>query len=156
MADPTDAVAVAEVEHLTGCQVEPNLLPLGTVEELVERSYRHLVTEVMKRETATEPRREARKRRRPSTGAPGANRAKPEPIEPPGPEITAQVGVDELRRRGEPRSPPSATLPYSRPSDSDLALRHRALVELLIEKNLLSEEELEARVLAVKRRGEGG
>ena len=29
MADPTDAVAVAEVEHVTGCQVEGRLMPLS-------------------------------------------------------------------------------------------------------------------------------
>jgi len=49
MADPTDAVAIAEVEHVTGCRVEPVLMTVSAVEELVEKTYRALVTEVMKR-----------------------------------------------------------------------------------------------------------
>jgi hypothetical protein len=49
MADPTDAVALAEVEHHTGCQVEPELMVLSAVEEMVEKSYGAFVTEVMKR-----------------------------------------------------------------------------------------------------------
>lgn len=49
MADPTDAVAIAEVEHHSGCRVEPTLMTLSAVEELVETSYRQYVTEVMRR-----------------------------------------------------------------------------------------------------------
>src|SRR4030095_8809701 len=49
MADPTDAVAVAEVEHLTGCQVEPVLMTLSAARELVKKPSRALVTEVMRR-----------------------------------------------------------------------------------------------------------
>jgi hypothetical protein len=50
MADPTDTVAVAEVEHVSGCTVEPELMTLSAIEEMVEISYRHFVTEVMKRD----------------------------------------------------------------------------------------------------------
>jgi hypothetical protein len=50
MVDPTDAVAVAEVEHLSGCRVELSLMPLSAIEELVGRAYRGFVTQVMKRE----------------------------------------------------------------------------------------------------------
>ena len=49
MADPTDTVAIAEVEHHTGCRVEPALMTLSAIDELVETSYRHFVTEVIKR-----------------------------------------------------------------------------------------------------------
>jgi hypothetical protein len=49
MADPTDAVAIAEVEHWSGCRVEPLLMSLSTVEEFIETAYRSFVTEVMRR-----------------------------------------------------------------------------------------------------------
>ncbi len=50
MADPTDTMAVAEVEHITGCHVENHLMPLSAIEELVQKAYRAFVTEVMRRE----------------------------------------------------------------------------------------------------------
>lgn len=49
MADPTDAVSVAELEHLSGCIVEPVLVTLSAVEEMIETAYKHAVTEVMRR-----------------------------------------------------------------------------------------------------------
>jgi len=49
MADPTDAVGIAELEHITGCTVEPALVTLSAVEEMIEKAYKHFVTEVMKR-----------------------------------------------------------------------------------------------------------
>lgn len=49
MADPTDAVSVAELEHLSGCVVEPVLVTLSAVEEMIEMAYKHAVTEVMHR-----------------------------------------------------------------------------------------------------------
>jgi hypothetical protein len=49
MADPTDAVSVAELEHLSGCAVEPVLVTLSAVEEMIETAYKHAVTEVMHR-----------------------------------------------------------------------------------------------------------
>ena len=63
MADPTDAVASAEIEHQTGCRLDPVLMTVSAVEELVEKTYRHFVTEVMRREpsgpTAEPPTRPA-------------------------------------------------------------------------------------------------
>ena len=61
MADPSDAVAVAEIEHRTGCRVEPVLMVLSGVEELIERGYRDFVTKVMKRgeQAASRPPRAA-------------------------------------------------------------------------------------------------
>lgn len=49
MADPTDEVAIAEVEHVTGCRVEPVLVTLSAVKEMVEKGYGQFVTEVMRR-----------------------------------------------------------------------------------------------------------
>lgn len=50
MADPTDKVSVAELEHLSGCVVEPVLVTLSAVEEMIETAYKHDVTEVMPRD----------------------------------------------------------------------------------------------------------
>tara|TARA_R110002096_G_scaffold16898_14_gene58197 strand:+ start:38651 stop:39319 length:669 start_codon:yes stop_codon:yes gene_type:complete len=49
MADPTDAVSIAELEHISGCTVEPALVTLSAVEEMIENAYKRFVTEVMKR-----------------------------------------------------------------------------------------------------------
>ncbi len=55
MADPTDTVSVAELEYLSDCQVEPVLVTLSAVEEMIETAYRHFVTEVMKRSEMVRP-----------------------------------------------------------------------------------------------------
>jgi len=49
VADPTDPVALDEIEHQTGCRIEPVLMTLSAVEELVDKTYRHFVTEVIRR-----------------------------------------------------------------------------------------------------------
>ena len=49
MADPTDRVGLAELDHLSGCQVEAVLMTLAAVEEMIESAYKQFVTEVMKR-----------------------------------------------------------------------------------------------------------
>ena len=48
MADPTDDAAIAEVEHLAGCEIEITTLPLSAVEELVDRGYRGFTTAVVR------------------------------------------------------------------------------------------------------------
>jgi hypothetical protein len=110
VADPTDAVALAEVEHVTGCEVEPRLMTLAAIEALVEASYRHLVTEVMQREK--------RGRRAGGSGrkaARGGRRA---------------TGLDaRATDAGEA---------------SELALRHQALLAVLIDKQLITRDEYEA------------
>lgn len=40
MADPTDASALAEVEHVAGCELEVSVLPLSAIDELTEQGYR--------------------------------------------------------------------------------------------------------------------
>ena len=49
MADPTDMGAIAEVERTTGAIVDPALLPLSAIDELIERGYKELNTQVLKR-----------------------------------------------------------------------------------------------------------
>jgi hypothetical protein len=106
VADPTDAVALAEVEHVTGCDVEPRVMTLAAIEELVESSYRHLVTEVMHRE------KRGRRGGRKDAAARGARRMTAEG------RATSEAG--------------------------DLALRHQALLAILIEKQLITRDEYEA------------
>lgn len=55
MADPTDTVSLAELELLSDCHVEPVLVTLSAVEEMIETAYRHFVTEVMKRSALAPP-----------------------------------------------------------------------------------------------------
>jgi hypothetical protein len=48
MADPTDDSAIAELEQLTGCEIEITALPLSAIEELVEKGYRGFSTAVVR------------------------------------------------------------------------------------------------------------
>lgn len=119
MADPTDAVAIAEVEHVTGCRVDVALMPLSAIEEMVETGYRQFVTEVMER-------REIRSRHAAVADKQRTSNAKDSDVaEPPAP----------------------TTMPYHRISEeADITLRHQALLELLVERNLITEDEYEERV----------
>ena len=51
MADPTDHGAIAEVERLTGAVVDVAILPLSAIEDLGERGYKELNTQVVRRST---------------------------------------------------------------------------------------------------------
>jgi hypothetical protein len=141
MADPTDAVAVAEVEHITGCQVEGHLMPLSAVEELVHKSYRSFVTEVMRREpgatTQPIPRAQAQDTRRVQA-----------------PELASDVADVLVATPGELGETRPNTVPFHRVSDeASLEVRHRALLELLMQKNLVTEAEYEEQIrLLMKRR----
>jgi hypothetical protein len=125
MADPTDAVAIAEIEHHTGCQLEPVLMTLSAVEELADKSYRHFVTEVMTRDSKSR--------------------------------LAAAFKAREAARAGtEPVAP--ATIPYHRLSDeAEVEIRLRAVMNLLLEKRVFSEDELEEMVrLLMRTRDEAG
>jgi hypothetical protein len=49
MADPTDHGAIAEVERLTGAVVDVAILPLSAIEDVAERGYKELNTQVVRR-----------------------------------------------------------------------------------------------------------
>lgn len=49
MADPTDHGAIAEVERLSGAVVDVAILPLSAIEDLGERGYKELNTQVVRR-----------------------------------------------------------------------------------------------------------
>ncbi len=123
-ADPTDTVTMAEVEHLSGCRVECSLMPLSAIEEMVERSYRQFVTEVMPRGRKAE------------TAPSGKKTFGPSQTDGPAP----------------------TTIPYHRVSDdADVAVRVRALVDLLLDKRVITEDEYEEQVrLLMKRQDDEG
>ena len=52
MADPTDSRAIAELEALTGSEIDVSALPLSAIEELVAQSYRGTGTAVTARPLA--------------------------------------------------------------------------------------------------------
>ncbi len=113
MADPTDRDAIAEVEISTGARVEPLLMALGAVDDAIARNYRGIVTAIM---TATAP---APAKRRPFGGD----------LHIATPALTTESGG-------------FGTEPFHRIEDeAPVALRVRALVELLVSKGLITEEE---------------
>lgn len=115
MADPTDAVAVAELEHVSGCRIEPQLMTLSAVEELIERTYKQFVTEVMRRNPARDTVVEA-------AGKGGAGESKGEQAADDGP----------------------STVPFHRVADeATVEMRIAALTRLLIGKGILDEDEYE-------------
>jgi hypothetical protein len=106
MADPTDAIALAEVEHRTGLDILPELMTLSAITEMVEVEYGKIVTEVMRRD-----------RKQPAMSS----------------------------SRDEDNAP--KTVPYHRISDeADLAERFEALLRLLVENKIISEDEFEDQV----------
>jgi hypothetical protein len=146
MADPTDAVAVAEIEHITGCQIEGHLMPLSAIEELVQKSYRSFVTEVMRREPgeATQPIPSAQMQPQDTRRV-----HKPQMGETPGDTLG-----DAIAATPEPAEAPPTTVPFHRVADeASLELRHRALLELMTQKGLVTEAEYEEQIrLLMKRR----
>ncbi|MBT8493085.1 MAG: hypothetical protein KJO07_08505 [Deltaproteobacteria bacterium] len=109
VADPTDAVGMAEIEHVYGCGVQPVLLPLDEVEKLIHRYYRELVTEVMPRKRAP-------------FGGGGPDDGRTSPTTQPHHRIAAEAGT---------------------------AVRLEALIKLLEDKRVFTEEELDEAVRAV-------
>jgi len=118
MADPTDQVAIAEVEHVTGCQVEPTLMTLSAVEELIETGYKGFVTQVMKRE--------------------------PAPLRADRTAARASASKRARAPAGDPADTPPTTTPHHRIADeADVELRLRSLVKLLVDKGVIGAEELD-------------
>ena len=113
MADPTDTQAVAEIEQLTHCDVEVNVLPLSAIDELVDKGYRQINTAVVSR-----------------AGNPGATMF-----------VTSRGKVPEAESEvSETAQIPLATLQAM--GAEDLEARFAALVSLLLAKGLVTEAEL--------------
>lgn len=123
MADPTDTVAIAEIEHISGCRIEVTLMPLSAIEEMVEKGYRAFVTEVMQRAPAR-----------------AGNVRSGFPISPVTTPSARAGGTDD-----DEAAP--ATMPFHRLSEeAHITLRHQALLDLLVEKKIISEDEYEEQV----------
>lgn len=122
MADPTDATALAEVEHVAGCELEVSILPLSAIDELTEQGFRGIQTQV------TRPRRPFGEGATPSTQ----------------PHARAMIGDDTAVT-------PSTVPFHSVADEADLGLRLRALVRVLEGKGVLLEGELENAVIELLR-----
>jgi hypothetical protein len=121
MADPTDGPAIAEVEHLTTCELDITALPLSAIEELTETGYRGMTTEVVQR---------ARR--------------------PFGEGVMTHTPLIALADDA-PEAP--ATVPHHSIADeADALLRVRALVQLLVAKGILRDDEYEEAVRDLLRR----
>ena len=129
MADPTDMGAIAEVERVTGAVVDPALLPLSAIDELIDRGYKELNTQVVKRGGGGRV-----------FGANLAVHTRPH----------ARVGD------GEDTQDQSRTVPFHQIADeADALARVVALVKVLIDRGVLSEDEYAAAIRDVLRaRGE--
>jgi hypothetical protein len=142
MADPTDGSAIMELEHITGCEIVVTLVPLSAVEEAIEEGYRSFVTEVVQR-------------KKPFGGTlspitqPMARPREPRPTPGHDPRDDG-AGDGELTDAGEGGL---ATTPYHRLSDeADLLVRHQALLQLLVTKQVISEDEYEDAVRELLKR----
>jgi type IV pilus assembly protein PilB len=115
MADPTDRDAIAEVEISTGAHVEPLLIALGAVDDAIARAYRGIVTAIMQ------------------SGPPAKRRPFGGDLHIATPALTTDA-IGDL--------PGLGTEPFHRIEDeAPVAVRVRALVELLVSKGLITEEE---------------
>jgi hypothetical protein len=115
MADPTDMGAIAEVERTTGAVVDPALLPLSAIDELIERGYKELNTQVVKR----------------TKGVFGGN-------------VVATTKTHARADSGDDTADHPRTMPFHQIADeADVSMRVTALVKVLIDKGVLTEEDYE-------------
>jgi hypothetical protein len=120
MADPTDASAILELEHLTSCEIEVTALPLSAIDELVAKGYKQFSTAVVNRPrphgdnlfVTTKPKRA-------SSAIDGPAAAGEAEVS-----VTAQIPLSSLRE------PP------------DLEHRFKALCQVLVNKGIVTELEL--------------
>lgn len=123
MADPTDRDALAEVEVSSGCRLLPVLATLSGVEEAIARAYRGAVTAVMRPTLEEET--------QPSRRIP----------------FGAHLGVATPAGARGGVSGGLGTEPFHAIDDeAPIEVRHRALVELLFAKGLLTPEEYQAEI----------
>lgn len=135
MADPTDAVAIAEIKHVGQCRAEKLLLSLSAVEELVETAYRGYVTDIAAHAATSGSY---------STDFEGPTQPIPPPVHDDA--DTSLIDLEEAERRILQKKKPS-TVPHHRVTDeASLAMRHRALLRLLVKKKILTLEEFHEEV----------
>jgi hypothetical protein len=113
MADPTDASAILELEHITHCEIEVTALPLSAIEELVEKGYKAFSTAVVQR-----PRSLSSLSRKTPVAIDIATLTENEVS------VTAQIPLDSMK------------------PDPGLEAKFAALCQLLITKGLVTEAEV--------------
>jgi hypothetical protein len=122
MADPTDASAIAEVEHTCGSELEVAILPLSAIEELTEQGYRGDPTGVL------------RARRRFGEG------------------VVPTTALHARGNLEETTEVPATQPFHALIDEADVGLRHRALVGLLVAKGVITEDEYDEAVRDLLRR----
>jgi hypothetical protein len=153
MADPTNTAAVAEIEQLTHCDVEVNVLPLSAIDELVDRGYRQVNTAVVSRSGSATTFVTPRGRTAETERSPG-HWAKPE-----APDQRSEGSAESDMRGGrlkyglleaESEVSETAEIPVAVLHDmdpdamvpDDLEAKLSALVSLLVAKGVFTEAEL--------------
>ncbi|HRC56184.1 MAG: hypothetical protein IPI49_17715 [Myxococcales bacterium] len=129
MADPTDTSAIAELEQITGCEIEVTALLFSAVEEWVTKAYKGLTTAVMKA-----PQRSGNRLFVTSKLSTTAVHRMMESL----PSLSSDGEISETVRIAVRGGSPG--------SDGDGELRLAALIRALVAKGLVTEEELEAQV----------
>ena len=119
MADPTDEAAIAEVEHLAGCEIEITALPLSAIEELVDKGYKGYTTAVVR---APRGRRFGDSMR--ITTTPHAR------------------AIHEETGESAPLTVPFHVIT----EETDVELRFRALYKILVSKGVVTEDEFDEAV----------
>ncbi len=140
MADPTDTAAIAELEQLTGCEIEVVALPLSCVQEWVAKGYKSLNTAVMRTPQSSQSSSNLM-----FVTTKLTNTKVQRMVEREVPTFAGDNEISETVRvavRAPAASPEPS--PESQALTEELALRYTALVRLLVTKGLLTEEELEA------------
>lgn len=139
LADPTDAVAIAELEQVSHCEIDVTVLPLSAIDELIDKGYRAITTQVVARSKlrpfGANPTVSTAQHRRDDNHR--ASDTQPAPL----------TGFDDLQR-GEGAA--AQALDFLDDLDAKVVLR--ALVELLVGKQQLGTAELQAAVAEALRR----
>jgi len=121
MADPTDTAAILELEQLAHCEIEVTALPLSAIDELIDKGYKQVSTQVTNRPGGR-------------TKSFGENLFV----------TTKNQRIDGAAASGDSEVSTTAqiTMAALMPPDLDLEARFRALCQLLVTKGLVSEAEL--------------
>ncbi len=140
MADPTDAVALAEVEQTAACEVSTSMLPLSSVEELIDQGFRGYSTQILAR-------------RRPfGEGLRVTTQRHARGAMPQAPAAAGAGGGTGEDTALTPLGP--GTVPYHSVTDeADVSVRLNALVNVLIARGLITEAEYEQAVMDLIRDG---
>jgi hypothetical protein len=145
MADPSDMVAIAEMQQETGHELEPCVMSLSEIEKLIAKIYGGFSTAVIQRPGASNQRfvdnmfvTSKRKKKAVIGILNGISADDSQEIS-----VTAQVTIPGTGR-AETKGQIQARLPEPAGSWRELESRFRALYDVLLSKGLVTPEELAA------------